>query len=185
VQPGSRGVNAVIANFVTWKFKPGMREQAFRKIKGGSVESRKAKGFSGLIMLRSMNDPDASYVLAMWDSEGSLDTATEGVIKRIQGSIGEMAAEPPDIKLVNAREIVPLISTPLLRTTLKRLLDHEIRTPRAADPHHIYIVAVANVERHTRPVKGSPVRRSPPSVPKKGLAGRNGTPRPSVSTDWA
>lgn len=98
----------VIANFVTYKFKPGMREQAIRKIEEGSTEGRKTKGFSGLFLMKSMDDPDTGYVLSMWDSEGSLDAALDGVIKQIRGSISDMVTGPPEMKRLDAREIVAL-----------------------------------------------------------------------------
>lgn len=90
-----------------------MREQAFKKIDEGSAEGRKAKGFSGAILLKSMDDPDTGYVLSMWDSEESLDAALGSVINQIQGSISDMAMGPPDMKRLEAREIVALkLSTP-------------------------------------------------------------------------
>jgi quinol monooxygenase YgiN len=98
----------VIANFVTWKFKPGMREQAIRMIEEGSVEGRKTRGFSGLFIMKSMDDPDTGYVLSMWDSEESLDAALGGVIKRIQDSIRDMTTELPSMKRADAREVVAL-----------------------------------------------------------------------------
>ena len=104
----------VIANFVTWNFKPGMREKAFGMIEQGSMEGRKTKGFKGLLLLNSMEEPDTGYVLSMWDSEESLDAALDGVIKQIQGSIRDMTTGPPVMKKLEAREIAALkISTPV------------------------------------------------------------------------
>lgn len=102
----------VIANFVTWKFKPGMREKAFERIEQGSVEGRKTKGFNGLLLLKSMDEPNTGYVISTWDSEESLDAAS-GVIKQIQDSIRDMSAESPIMKRLDVQQVVALkVSTP-------------------------------------------------------------------------
>ncbi|MBI0582336.1 MAG: antibiotic biosynthesis monooxygenase [Methanomassiliicoccales archaeon] len=88
-----------------------MREKAFGMIEQGSVEGRKTKGFSGLFIMRSMDDPDTGYVLSMWDSEESLDAAFDGIIKQIRGSISDMVTGPPEMKRLDAREIVAMKMT--------------------------------------------------------------------------
>ena len=62
-------------------------------------------------MMKSMDDPDTGFILSMWDSEESLDAALGGAIKQIQGSVMDLAIGPPDMKRLEAREVVPLKMT--------------------------------------------------------------------------
>ena len=103
----------VYANLVTWKFKSGMREKALETIDKHGDEGMKTEGFKGMLAFDSVDDPNTAYILSLWDSEESLDEAREGLIKSIQGEIRDMAAEPPAMKILKAREMAAqMVSIP-------------------------------------------------------------------------
>lgn len=95
----------VYANFVTWKFKPGMRDKGLDYIDSRSGEGMKTKGFKGVFAFKSTDDANTAYILSLWDSEESLDAAREGLIKSIQSGIMDMAVEPPKMVKLEAREM--------------------------------------------------------------------------------
>lgn len=82
-----------------------MREKAFDMIDQQSEEGKKTAGFKGILVFRSMDDPNTGYVLSLWESEESLDAALGGIIKQIQNSMKDMVTEPPNMKRLEAREM--------------------------------------------------------------------------------
>ncbi len=103
----------VYANLVTWKLKPEMEEKWLESIDRMTEEGKNTKGFKGIFAFDSVNEPNTTYILSLWDSEESLDAAMEGIIKDIWDKLGDMATEPPSPKKLKVRELAAqMVSIP-------------------------------------------------------------------------
>jgi heme-degrading monooxygenase HmoA len=71
------------ARFVTWNLRPGTRDEALEILDGFSDEAKKTKGFKGIFAFRALDNPNTAYVLSLWDSEESLEAATNGLVPRV------------------------------------------------------------------------------------------------------
>ena len=81
-----------------WKFKPGKREEAIKLVEGFQDDIEESKGFRGLIILRSVDDPNEARFLAIWDSEESLKASEKGVYSKVSGKAMPLAEKPPELK---------------------------------------------------------------------------------------
>ncbi len=86
------------ARMTVWKFKPGKRDEAIRIVEGFQEDIGESEGFRGLIILRSVDDPNEARFLALWDSEESLKASEKGVYQKVSGNAMSLAEKPPELK---------------------------------------------------------------------------------------
>lgn len=89
---------SLYARGTIWKFKPGKRAEAVKLVEGFQDEIRKSKGFRGLMVLLSVDDPNEARFLALWDSEDSLKASEKGVYSKVSGKAMPLAERPPELK---------------------------------------------------------------------------------------
>lgn len=82
----------------TWKFKPGKRAEAIKIVEDTLEEIRKSKGFRGLIILLSSEDPNVASFMAIWDSEEALNASQKGVYSKVAGKAMPLSEKPPELK---------------------------------------------------------------------------------------
>lgn len=93
------------ARTVTFRARPGKRENVVSTIDSFTGEGEELEGFMGITALLSTSDPDTGVMLTMWESEEALNSSYEGIVQKVMESVKEFLGEPPDIKHFRVREM--------------------------------------------------------------------------------
>jgi heme-degrading monooxygenase HmoA len=86
----------VLARLSTWSFKKGKREDAFAELDLMlNTLVRDTKGFRGYVSMLSLEDPNASTILTLWQDEESLKASEKGVYSKAINKVQESLEKPP------------------------------------------------------------------------------------------
>ncbi len=93
------------ARLVTWRLKPGRREEALEVFDRFSEEAKKINGFLGIFAFNSMDESNTAYVLSLWSSMESLNLANEEIFKPVMESVSDISLEHPVVKILETKEL--------------------------------------------------------------------------------
>jgi quinol monooxygenase YgiN len=94
-----------VARIVWWKFKPGAREEAVKRIDGFLDEIKSNEGYQGFLMLLSMNNPDRATVVSIWENENAMAKAEKGQYPKVVKAVSDLTTEAPQVAHQNVDTI--------------------------------------------------------------------------------
>jgi heme-degrading monooxygenase HmoA len=94
-----------VARIVWWKFKPGTRDEAVKRIDGKMDEIKSNEGYQGFLMLLSMNNPDRATVVSIWENEQTMARAETTQYPKVVAAVSDLTTEAPQVAHQNVHNI--------------------------------------------------------------------------------
>jgi quinol monooxygenase YgiN len=85
------------ARVVWWKIKPGMREEAVKRMDPFRETTKATNGYLGLVQLLSMSNPDRITIVTFWDSEDAMNAVQSGVFQKVIAALSDIIEGPPQV----------------------------------------------------------------------------------------
>ena len=90
---------------VTYKAKPGKREEALRAAKTCAETTRREAGNIDYTFYAGIDEPDAFFLFEQWESQKVLDMHLKSEhLASFRKALGDLTAEPPVIRIFEASE---------------------------------------------------------------------------------
>ena len=101
---GSTANMIVIA--VTYKAKPGKREEAVGAARICAEKTRREAGNREYTFYAGIDGPEAFFLFEQWESQKALDVHLKSVhLASFRKALGDLTAEPPLIRIFEASEL--------------------------------------------------------------------------------
>lgn len=98
-------VNMSVARIVWWKFNPGARAEAAKRIDGFMDEIKSNDGYQGFLMLLSTNNPDRATVVSIWENEQTMAKAEQTQYPKVVNAVKDLMSEPPQVAHQNVHTV--------------------------------------------------------------------------------
>jgi len=94
-----------VARLVWWKFNPGARAEAIKRIDGFMDEIKSNDGYQGFLMFLSISNPDRATAVSIWENEQAMAKAEKEQYPKVVNAISDMLAETPQVARYNVHNL--------------------------------------------------------------------------------
>jgi quinol monooxygenase YgiN len=86
-----------VARIVWWKFNPGARDEAIKRIDGFRDEIKSTDGYQGFLMLVSIRNPDRATAISIWEDEQAMSRVEAELYPKVVNALSDLLAETPQV----------------------------------------------------------------------------------------